>query len=545
MTATAPRYDVVLRGGTVFDGLGAPGIRADLAISGDRIAAVAPVLDARGALVIDVTGLAVAPGFIDPHTHSDVVPFMAEPQPFKLYQGVTTEIVGNCGNSAAPLVDETTVELHRPISSTVKAGVESHPRSFAGYLDEVEAAGPTNNIASLVGHHTLRMSANGMAVSLADGAAERMAALADDAFAAGAIGFSTGLIYAPGSYGDVDEVSAIARVASRWQRPYTTHMRDEGDRLAEGLAEAIEVARRARVRLQISHCKVAGRANHGRARVLLDALRAARAEGIEAYGDQYPYTTGETFLAALLPSAVQEGGPDRMLARLADAAERSHWLAVATSGRVPAEGGSPGSWHQTTPAGVMISMHSDPGVQGRTLAEVAERRELSEWDTLCAVVTEDPSSMMVYELMAQSDVEQILADPLIMIGSDNSIPVGLAHQRAWGCFPTVLGRYARDLGVITLEEGIRKMTSATAAQFGLVDRGVLLPGAIADIVVFDPARIGHEAGSPHTPFARPDGVRDVFLAGERVVEDARFTGRRVGRVIRAGHPERPAIRSAH
>jgi N-acyl-D-aspartate/D-glutamate deacylase len=285
---------------------------------------------------------------------------------------------------------------------------------------------------------------------------------------------------------------------------------------------------------------VAGRHEHGRAEELLEVLRTARAEGLDVRGDQYPYTTGETFVAALLPSAVQQGGAGRMLARLSDPQERETWRLLAEKAEPPAEGGSPGSWHQTTPAGVMVSMHSDPEVQGSTLAELAEQRGITAWDALCEVVISDPSSMMVYELMAQDDVHRILADPLIMIGSDNSIPVGLAHQRAWGCFPTVLGPAVRDWGILTLQEAVRKMTSATAMQFGLVDRGVLASGAIADVVVFDPATVGHPDADPAHPDARPTGIAFVVLAGAVVIDGGEFTGERRGRVLRAGHAERPA-----
>ncbi|PRY17228.1 N-acyl-D-amino-acid deacylase family protein [Kineococcus rhizosphaerae] len=532
------KVDLLLTGGDVLDGLGSPAVRADVAVAGDRVVAVGAHLDLRAARVIDVTGHVVAPGFIDPHTHSDVVPLMAEPQPFKLLQGVTTEIVGNCGNSAAPLVDETAVENHRSISSTAKAGVTSHPRTFAGYLDEIEAAGPTNHVASLVGHHTLRISANGMAVDLADGALERMVELAEEAFAAGAVGLSTGLVYAPGSYGDVGEVSALAHVAARWQRPYATHLRDEGDRLLAGLGEAVEVARRTRVRLQVSHCKVAGARNHGRAEELLDVLRSARAEGLDVLGDQYPYTTGETFLAALFPSLLQEGGPAALRARLSDPAQRRYWFEVAATGAPPAGGGSPGAWHQTTPDGVTISMHTDPAVQGTTLAEQAAVLAVPPWEALCRTVLADPSAMMVYELMSAADVDTLLADPLIAIGSDNSVPVGLAHQRAWGCFPTVLAHGVRETGLLGLPEAVRKMTSASAAQFGLVGRGVLAPGCVADLAVFDPATVGHPGASPQNPAARPRGIPHVVLAGEVVVDHGDFTGVRHGRVLRAGHPER-------
>ncbi|MFT4307607.1 MAG: amidohydrolase family protein [Microbacterium sp.] len=532
--ARGGEVDLVLRGGRVLDGFGSAAEVADVAIDGDRIVAVAPRLTVTGRRELDVDGLFVAPGFIDPHTHSDVVPLMAQPQPFKLFQGVTTEIVGNCGNSAAPLVDERTVRLHAPISSTAAAGVGSHPRSFADYLDEIEAAGPTNHVASLVGHHTLRMSANGMTEDLGEGALRRMVELADAAFADGAFGLSTGLIYAPGGFAAPSEVEELARVAFHWNRPYATHMRDEGNGLAESVAETLKVAQRSGVRVQVSHCKAAGRANHGRGPELLSLLHAGRDAGIDVYGDQYPYTTGESFLGALLPAALHEGGPSELVERLADRPRRDEWLAAAEAGATGAA--RAGAWHQTTPDGIMISMHRDPALTGRTLAEVAHERGAAPWDALCDVVAADPASMMVYELMSEEDVAAILSDPLIAIGSDNSVPVGYAHQRGWGCFPTVLGTYVRERGILTVEEAVRKMTSMTARQFGLVGRGYLAPGAIADVVVFDLGAVGH-AGRPAEPWARPSGIPFVVLAGTLAVDDGVFSGRRDGRVLRAGRPE--------
>jgi N-acyl-D-aspartate/D-glutamate deacylase len=526
---------LLIRGGTVVDGTGAAPVVADVAVEGDRVVAIGRDLPAGpGTRTIDARGLVVAPGFIDAHTHSDVVPFMAEPQPFKVLQGVTTEVVGNCGNSAGPLVDQRAVDLHKPISSTVAAGVDGvwhEPRTFAGYLDAVERHGTTTHLASLVGHHTLRISANGMAEPLGPGALDRMVALADQAFAEGAFGLSTGLIYAPGVYADTDEVAALAAVAARWGRPYATHMRDEGDGLADSLAETLDVARRTGVQVQVSHCKAAGRRNWGRSGELLAALHEARSRGIEVYGDQYPYTTGESFLTALLPAAAQVGGREALVRRLSDPAERR-----ALAERGAAGGPGSGSWGQTTPAGVMLSMHTDASLLGRSVAEVAVERGLDPWDALCDLILADPGAMMVYELMDEADVRAILADPLIAIGSDNSVPVGNAHQRGWGCFPTVLGRYVRDLGVLEIQEAVRKMTSLTARALGLPGRGYLAPGSIADVAVFDPATIGH-AGSPQAPWVRPTGVRYTVVAGRVVVDEGEFTGERHGRVLRAGFPE--------
>jgi N-acyl-D-amino-acid deacylase len=240
-------YDLVLRGATVYDGLGSPGAVADVAIAGDRVAAVGTGLGA-GHRVIDADGLAVAPGFLDPHSHSDLMPLMPHPQPFKLRQGVTTEINGNCGLSYAP-VDAAGIEAAGVLFDELSGGAPVVARDFAGYLAEVEAAGPTNHVAVMVGHNTLRIAANGMDEALRPGALERMCELAGEAFAAGAIGLSSGLIYPPGCYSDTAELIALATVAHRWNRLYSTHMRNEDNHLGEALDEAVTIATRARVRL--------------------------------------------------------------------------------------------------------------------------------------------------------------------------------------------------------------------------------------------------------------------------------------------------------
>ncbi|WP_144119065.1 N-acyl-D-amino-acid deacylase family protein [Catellatospora sichuanensis] len=516
-------HDLLLRGGTVYDGLGGPGAVADVAVTGDQVVALGADLG-PARRVIDVTGLAVAPGFIDAHSHSDPVPLMPDPQPFKLYQGVTTEIVGNCGFSFAPL-DDATIEATGPLFAEMAGGVPVVPRDFAGYLADIAAAGPTNHIAALVGHNTLRAYANGMDERLRPGALAQMCRLADEAFAAGAVGLSSGLIYPPGSYGDTDELVALARVAHRWNRPYTTHLRNEDDRLAEAMDEAITIATRARVRLQISHCKVAGRANHGGGKALLARLHAARQSGVDVRGDQYPYRAGGTFLNALLPGAALIGGTAAMRARLADPAGRARLRAMAEDLTRPN-----GFWARVTPADVLVTTHGTrPEATGRTLAELAGSGD--PFDTLCAVLVDDPGAGMVITLMAEEDVETIMADPLIGIGSDNGPPVGLQHPRTWGCFPRVLGEYVRERGLLTLSEAVRKMTSAIADQFGLAGRGYVGAGAVADLVVFDPATIGHD-GTYAVPDVRPTGVEYVLLAGQAVVERGRFTGERRGRVLR-------------
>ncbi|MCD0451463.1 D-aminoacylase [Actinocorallia sp. API 0066] len=510
-------HDLVLRGGAVHDGLGSPPVRADVAVSGGRVAALgADVGPARR--VLDVAGLAVAPGFVDPHCHSDLVPALPEAQPFKLLQGVTTEVNGNCGFSFAPVLarDAETMSGY--------AGAPVTPGTFAEYLAAMEAAGPTNHMATLVGHSTLRLAAAGWEPDVSEAAVAEMCALAAEAFEAGARGLSSGLIYPPGSFGGTDELVALAKVAHRYGRPYTTHMRDEGAGLSDALDEAIEIARRARVALQVSHCKTAGPRNHGRAGMLLERLRAARAEGLDVRGDVYPYLAGGTALSALLPPASLEGGLDALRARLAGDIEP---LRRAAEDPVPLKG--TGLWRDTTPEGVLITTHADMSVVGRTLAAVAA--EADPFATACALIAADPAATMVITMMAEPDVRKLLADPLLGIGSDNGMPTGLEHPRTWGCFPHFLGAYVRDAALVPWEEAVRKMTSANALPFGLTGRGVLLPGAYADITCFDPETVGHP-GTYTEPDVQPTGIPYVVLEGAVVVDDGKFTGERRGRVLR-------------
>jgi N-acyl-D-amino-acid deacylase len=514
--------DLVLRGGTVHDGLGTPGRVADVVVAGGRIADVCR-FEGVAHEVVDCDGLLVAPGFIDPHAHSDLVHTADDAATFKIEQGVTTEIVGNCGFSFAPMTAQS-IALLGEAWAELAGGQEVRPRTFAEYLDEVDRARPANNVAALVGHGTLRLAANGVEQRLRPGAGGRMRALAHEAFEAGAVGLSSGLIYVPGSYSDTEELIDVARVAAVHGRPYTTHMRDEADHLLDAVGEALTIGRRAGVRVQVSHCKAAGERNHGSSRALLDAIAGARRDGVDVFGDQYPYTAGSTFLAALLPPTAYEGGLEALRERLTDAGERAALRRLAESGEV-----GTGVWTHAAPDGVLVVAHRDAGVVARTLADVSSGRDA--WDVLCGLVADDPGALCVVEMMAEDDVRTIMADPLVAVGSDNGPPVGLQHPRTWGCFPRVLGRYVRELGVLTWEVAVRKMTSISARQFGLAGRGALLPGMVADVCVFDPERVGH-AGTYLRPDVAPEGIELVTLAGTEVVRAGRPTGARAGGVLR-------------
>jgi N-acyl-D-amino-acid deacylase len=514
---------LLLRGGTVFDGLGGPGRVADVAVVGGRVVAVGSDPPA-GLRRIDCDGRYVTPGFVDTHAHSDLVHLLDEPQPFKLLQGVTTEVVGNCGLTFAPL-DPASAGAAATLWSSLAGGVPVEPTGFAELADRLEAAGPANNLALMVGHGTLRLTANGLEERLRPGAAARMASLAAEAFEAGAVGLSSGLIYVPGSYAGTDELVALARVAARYGAVYATHMRDEGAHLAAALDEAVTIAAGAGTRLQVSHCKVAGRAAHGTAGMLLERLGAARLAGVDAQGDQYPYDAGATVLSALLPPSVAAGGTGPMLARLRDPAARAALRAQAERGRA-----GDGTWAAADPADVLLTGHRDPAVVGRTLAEAAADRD--PWEALCDLVADDPAATIVIRLMREDDIQAIMRSPLVGVGSDNGPPTGLMHPRTWGCFPRLLGRYVRDLQVLTWEQAIHKATWLGARQFRLDARGLLTEGAVADLCVLDPATIGHDGTYLH-PDAPVTGIHHVLLAGTPVVEAGQFTGTRAGRVLRS------------
>jgi N-acyl-D-amino-acid deacylase len=513
---------LLLQGGTVFDGLGSPGRVADVAVVDGRVAAVGGDPPA-GLRRVDCRDRYVTPGFVDTHAHSDLVHLLEEPQPFKLLQGVTTEVVGNCGLTFAPL-DPASAEVAGELWSGLAAGVPIQPSGFGKLAERLDRAGPANNLALLVGHGTLRLTANGLEEELRPGAAERMAALAAEAFEAGAVGLSSGLIYVPGSYADTGELVALARVAAGYGGTYATHMRDEGVHLEAALEEAVTIARTAGARLQVSHCKAAGRAARGSSGRLLERLAAARLDGVDAQGDQYPYDAGATVLSSLLPPAVAAGGTEAMRARLRDPASRAALRTQAERGGV-----GDGGWTLAGPADVLLTGHADAGLVGRTLAEAAAGRD--PWDALCDLVAGDPAATIVIRLMDEDDVRAILASPLVGVGSDSLAPTGLEHPRTWGCFPRLLGRYVREEQVLTWEQAIRKATWLGARQFRLDGRGLLVEGAVADLCVFDPVTVGHD-GTYLDPDVPVTGIEHVVLAGDLVVEHGRYSGRRSGRVLR-------------
>jgi N-acyl-D-amino-acid deacylase len=472
--------DWILRGGEVIDGSARPRRRADVAISGDRVAAVGSIDRVAGAREVDVTGKIVAPGFIDVHTHDDRALFATPEMAAKASQGVTTVVTGNCGISLAPLILD---QPPPPPLDLIGETADYRYERFADYLGALDRAPAALNAACLVGHSTLRVGAMSALDRPADKAElARMGELLQEALGAGAIGMSSGLAYAPASGAPAAEIEALARLLQPAGALYTTHMRNEGSAVIDSLEESFAAGRAAGVPVVISHHKTVGRENFGRTAETLPVISAAIARQ-EVGLDAYPYIASSTVL-----SAAQ--------------AERALKVLVTWSKSVPEQA-------------------------GRELSVIAADWGVSQKE---AVERLQPAGA-VYWMMDEADVQRVLRFEHTMIGSDGLPHDTHPHPRLWGAFPRVLGHYCRELGLFSLEEAVRRMTGLSAARFGLSGRGILAAGAYADITVFDPETVADRATfeAPATPAA---GIEHVFVNGRPVWSERKPTGERPGRALR-------------
>ena len=520
------RSKLVIAGGSVVDGTGARAAPNDLYVADGTIARVAPHADAHpGWTVLDARGLTLAPGFIDAHSHADFAPFLASDDGTKILQGVTTEVVGNCGFSLAP-----TTDAHRDlVASTIEARLAEVPTgdgSFAAYLAAADARGYVTNVAPLVGHGTLRIAALGLdAREPTAHEAAHMAALLDEALDAGAFGLSTGLIYPPGVFSDTAELVALAR-RLRPNTVYASHLRSESDALLDAVAEALAIGERAGARVQLSHHKAAGRRNWGKTRASLALVAAARSRGVDVYQDVYPYVAGSTHLSAVLPPAFHVGGAAATLARLRDETELRRLRDVLAND-------APGFDNLLAMAGyddILLATTGSGRFEGRSLREVAVALGVEPFDALVRVLVDEGLDVtMTIFVMAEDDVERVLCDDFTAIGSDGGFAGagGKPHPRLFGTFPRVLGEYVRRRGTLSLESAIRKMTSLPAHIFGLADRGTLQPGRVADIVAFDRATVDDDLDY-RDPVRSPRGIAWVMQRGAVVVREGRYLGPRRG-----------------
>jgi len=492
--------DLVIRGGTVYDGTGTPGIRADVAVRGDRIVGVGAIVE-RGGVEIEATGLAVSPGFIDVHSHDDFAVLTDPLMAFKVMQGVTTDVVGNCGSGVIPF--DAGLRRFRRLDPGANPPTWD---SFRTYLARVDEVSPSCNVAVLIGHGSLRHGAMGLDQRVpTTPELEQMRAWVREGVEAGAVGLSTGLIYEPGRYARTEEVIELAKELQGGGGLYATHMRNEAAGLLDAVTEAIRVGEQGGVPVQISHHKAGGRDNWGRVRDSLRLIESARARGLDVTADQYPYTAGSTSLHAV----IQNG-------------------AFRTD--------SPGGLGTLASADVLIaSAPKHAEWEGLRLSELSTRWGLSDEDTARRVVeAEGEACFVVVFSMDEADVRTVMAHPTTMIGSDGVPAAGSKpHPRLYGCFPRVLGHYTRDERVLDLPTAIHRMTGMPATKFQLADRGAIREGAFADLVVFDPERI-RDTATYEDPRRFPDGIRAVFVNGVAVAREGAHTGARPGRAVRRG-----------
>ena len=538
----APAEAVVLvRGGRVVDGTGNPWRYADVIVKGERILDVIPRGQFTGhvAQIVDAEDCVVAPGFVDIHSHSDLA-LLAQPDADqKLRQGITTEVVGNCGISVAPTSDKFAEACRQYATPVLGFGdVNWDWSDVDGYLARVDRAHPAVNVATYVGLGSIRCAVSGFqSETPSSPQRQRMRDLVARALQQGAVGLSSGLVYAPGSYSSHGEICELVAEAARVGALYSSHMRDQGDGFLDSVAETLDVGRRTGAAVHIAHHKVVGQRNWGAVTQSLALLQEARTEGIDVGSDVYPYLAGSTTMTALLPPWVLAGGVPSMLQRLVDPAQRARikedWVRgrAQWDNRVASIG-----WENIYISNVSTS-HNQRLV-GMSVADAASRGAgpADPGDFLLDLLVDESGAVGNIQMAcSEQDLRQVMQDPTTCIGSDGLFAGGRPHPRLHGTFPRVLGEYVRESGVLSLEEAVRKMTSQPARRLGLAGIGLIEPGYRADLVVFDPLQVSGPA-TYKEPTQHPLGIRHVLVSGRPAVRDGQPTGIRAGRSLRRSQP---------
>jgi N-acyl-D-amino-acid deacylase len=534
--------DLLLRGGRVIDGAGNPWYRADVGIAGDRIAAVGRLSGEPAARVLDVDGLYVCPGFVDMHTHSDLRLLVEPAHEAKVHQGVTLEVLGQDGLSYAPVTDEVLAQLRRQLAGWNEdpPGFDWSWRTIGEYLDRLDA-GIAVNAAYLVPHGTLRMCAMGLEDRApTDAELDHMKRLLAEGLDEGAVGLSSGLTYAPGMYADDDELVALCEVMREHGGYYCPHHRNYGMRALEAYADCIEIARRASVPLHLAHAHLGFEVNRGRAPELLAMVDRARADGVDVTLDTYPYLAGATYLHAFLPGWVHAGGADETLARL-----RRPELRERLRVQVEEEGSDgfhdvPMDW-----AIVVVSSARQPGNErwvGKDVAAAAAEAGKRPIDFVCDLLVEEELGVAcIAHIGNEENVRAIMAHPAHTAGSDGILVGERPHPRSYGAFPRYFAVYVRELGLLTWEQAVRKMTSLPAQRLGFADRGLLRTGLAADVACVDPERV-RDTATYDDPRRLPEGIPYVIVNGSLVVDEGRHTGDLPGRALRRGQASAIASR---
>jgi N-acyl-D-amino-acid deacylase len=539
----AGAFDLIIRNGLIVDGTGNPWYKADIGVKDDCIVTIGAIADTPGAKVIDAAGRVVSPGFIDMHSHSDLMVFVEPMLPAKVQQGITLDVLTQDGISVAPVNTAT-----KPVWRKMLAGLDGDPpiewdwESLGEYMAALDRAKPGINLATMIPYGNVRAQVVGFEPVTPNAAQlEQMKALVEQSMQEGAFGMSLGLIYQPQMYATKEELIELYKVVAKYRGIMQVHTRNEGDLLLEAADEVIEICMTAGCPLHISHIKAAGMSNWEKGPLLLAKMERARARGLDVTFDQYPYTAGSTFLHASLPPWATEGGVEKTVARLKDPEQRARmaWeIEHMVGANRPTTDPTLLFWDNFVASagwdGVMITSVTQPqnkALEGRTLADIAAERGQSPADiAFDLLIDEECKVSMAVFISSEENVMRFLAHEYGTIGTDGLL-VGKPHPRAYGSFPRILGTYVREQGLLSLPQMIRRMTSLPAQRLGLQDRGILRTGFKADMVIFDPETIG-EVGTYADPRRFPTGIQAVVVNGAVAVENGELTGARRGEVLR-------------
>ena len=528
-------FDLIIKNGKVIDGTGNTWFKADVGINGQIISAIGGLSAEKASEIIDASGLMVSPGFIDMHSHSDLVLLVNPKAESKIRQGITTEVIGNCGGSAAPLNDLMKAEIRKTEPLIGEAKLQLDWSTMKDYLNRLGRQGVAVNVVPLVGHANLRVCTMGFVDRApTKRELEEMKRRLAQAMEEGAFGMSTGLIYPPGCYAETDELVELSRVVANYGGIYASHIRDEGEKLLKSVKEAIEIGEEAGLPVEISHHKAEEKANWGQVKQSLKMIEDVRGRGIDITCDVYPYVASSTVLSAELPQWAYERGTEKLVQRLTDAETRDR-LSREMREESPDRASLLGAdiWDVTQIA--RYKNHTD--LEGKTISEIAQTKHMDPIELVFDLLIDDPAISVVCFLMCEDDVCTILRHPVSMIGTDGwavapygVLGEGKPHPRSYGSFPRVLGKYVREEKILTLENAIQKMTSLPAQKLGLRDRGIITEGLSADITIFNPETITDRA-TFQNPHQYPDGIEYVIVNGKIAVRERRHTGALAGRVI--------------
>ena len=519
-----PRYDVLIRGGTVYDGTGSAPVKADVGIQGDRIVALGRLAAKDARTVVEAKGLAVAPGFINMLSWSNESLIADGRSQSEIRQGVTLEVMGE-GSSMGPLNEDMKRRL-RNGQIDVKYPIEW--TTLSEYLRYLERCGISTNVASFIGAATIRQHVLGLGdVQPTPAQLEEMRELVRREMEAGALGIGSALIYSPGTYAKTEELIELCKVAAKYQGKYTSHLRSEDVRILEAVEELIRISREAGIPAEIHHLKASGRGNWKRMDAVLERVERARAEGLPITANMYPYAASSTGLSARIPSWAHDGGPEALYKRIQDPATREKIAKEMRKAGVP-------------PPAIFVRFRTPElrPLVGKTLAEVAASRGRDEVDTTLDLVLADRSRVTsVFFTMSEENIAKQFRRPWVSLSSDGASMASegvflqsSTHPRAYGSFARFLGKYVRDEKLMPLEEGVRRLTGLPATNLGLEGRGFLREGMFADVVVFDPAAVADKA-TYENPHQYAVGVHHVFVNGVQVLKDGEHTGAKPGRAV--------------